>query len=73
MTKEAIIAEIKKHSPKEQREIMEAVMEPGEEDYDLSDQQRSELKRRYDEYKSSSAQGSSWQDVRERIEGALAR
>ena len=36
MTKEAIIAEIKKHSPKEQREIMEAVMEPVEQDYELT-------------------------------------
>ncbi|MFW6364168.1 MAG: hypothetical protein ACOC0D_10015 [Spirochaeta sp.] len=73
MTKEAIIEEIKKHSPEEQREIVEAVREPGEGEYALSKQQRSELERRYDERKSSAAQGSSWQDVRNRIEGSLAQ
>ena len=36
MTKEAIIEEIKKHSPEERREIIEAVSEPSEKDYELT-------------------------------------
>ena len=35
MTKEAIIEEIKKHSPEEQRGIFEAVWDPGEQDFEL--------------------------------------
>jgi hypothetical protein len=38
MTKEAIIEEIKKHPREEQREIFEAVLEPSEKDYELSDE-----------------------------------
>ncbi|MFO7729436.1 MAG: hypothetical protein R6V86_01595 [Spirochaetia bacterium] len=36
MTKEAIIEEIKKHSPEEQREIFEAVLEPIKKDDELT-------------------------------------
>jgi hypothetical protein len=36
MTKEAIIAEIRKHSKEEQQEIIEAIWESNEEDYELS-------------------------------------
>ena len=71
MTKEAMIEEIRKHSKEEQREIIEAVWEPGEEDDELGDEQRSELKRRYDEYKRSPLQGAEWSGVRARVERAL--
>lgn len=36
MTKEAIIAEIRKLPPQEQRELLDAVLEPTEEDYELT-------------------------------------
>lgn len=36
MTKEAIIAEIRKLSPDDRREIVDAVAELGDEDYDLT-------------------------------------
>ncbi|GAB6091097.1 addiction module protein [Spirochaeta dissipatitropha] len=73
MTKEAIIEEIRKHTPEEQREIVGAVWELAEDDFDLSEQQRSELNRRYNEYKRSASQGSTWQDVRARVEGSFVR
>lgn len=57
MTKEAIIAEIRKLRP--------------EEDYELTDEQRDELKKRYDEYRDDPDHGSAWEDVRARIEGSL--
>lgn len=72
MTKDAIVAEIRKLSPAEQREVIEAILEPSEKEYELTEEQRSELLRRYDEYKSEPEQGSDWKDVRARIERTLS-
>ncbi|MFW6213049.1 MAG: addiction module protein, partial [Spirochaetota bacterium] len=71
MTKEAIIAEIRKLTPEEQREIAESLWESTEENYALTDEQRAELKQRYDAYRNNPEQGSQWEDVRARIEGSL--
>lgn len=71
MTKEAIIAEIKKLTPEEQREIAEMLWERDEYTHELSETQRAELKRRYNEYRKAPGRGSAWEDVRVRIEGSL--
>jgi putative addiction module component (TIGR02574 family) len=67
MTKEAIIAEIKKHSPKEQREIMVAVLEPGEEDYELTDEEKALLDRRWKEMQEHPERNLTLQQLKERV------
>ncbi len=71
MTKEAIIAEIRKLSLQEQHEIAEILWERDEQAYELSETQHAELKRRYDEYRNDPEHGSAWEEARARIEGSL--
>ncbi|WP_018526313.1 hypothetical protein [Alkalispirochaeta alkalica] len=52
MTKEAIIEEIKKHPREDQREIIEAVWEPSEEDQELRDEEKDLVDRRWRYYQS---------------------
>lgn len=49
MTKEAIIKEIRKHSREEQQKIFEALLEPTEEDYELTDAEKALVDRRWKE------------------------
>ena len=47
MTKDAIIAEIKKLEPEEQQEIAEMLWEPTDEDYELTDEEKRMLDERW--------------------------
>lgn len=73
MTKEAIIAEAKKLPPAVQNEIADALWTSGSEDYELTEKQRSELRRRYEAYLKNPNEGSDWKTVRGRIEQSLTK
>ena len=67
MTKEAIIAEIKKHPPEEQQEIMEAVLEPGEEDYELSDEGKAFIDARWQRMREHPEQNLNYEQLKARL------
>ena len=69
MTKEAIIEEIKKHSKEEQREIFEAVWEPSEEEYELSDEEKALVDRRWKEMQEHPKRNLTLEQLKERIYG----
>lgn len=69
MTKEAIIEEIKKHSPEEQREIIEAVWEPSEEDYELTDEEKVLVNRRWKEMREHPERNLTLHRLKERVHG----
>ena len=72
MTKEAIIEEIKKHSPEEQREIIEAVWEPGDEEYDLSDEEKTLVDRRWKEMQEHPERNLTLGEIEDRISGGTS-
>ncbi|TVQ97842.1 MAG: hypothetical protein EA403_14660 [Spirochaetaceae bacterium] len=69
MTKEAIIEEIKKHSPEEQREIIEAVWEPSEEDFQLSDDEKALVGHRWKEMQEHPERNLNLGQLKERVYG----
>ena len=69
MTKEAIIEEIKKHTREEQREIIEAVWEPSEEDYELSDEEKALVDRRWKEMQEHPERNLTLGQLKERVYG----
>lgn len=66
MTKDAIIAEIKKLTPEEQREIVEAFSEPTEEDYELSEQELKMVQHRLKRYRDHPETGISMEEMARR-------
>jgi putative addiction module component (TIGR02574 family) len=69
MTKEAIIEEIKKHSPEEQQEILEAIWEPGDNEYELSDEEKTLLDRRWKEMQEHPERNLTLEQLKERAHG----
>lgn len=69
MTKDAIIAEIKKLSPEEQREIAETLWEPTEEDYELTEEEKSLVDRRWKEMQEHPERNLTLEQLKQRIYG----
>ena len=69
MTKDAIIAEIRKLSPEEQHEIIETFSEPTEEDYELTDEEKSLVDRRWKEMQEHPERNLTLEQLKERIYG----
>jgi len=68
MTKE----EIKKHSPEEQQEILEALWEPGDNEYELSDEEKTLLDRRWKEMQEHPERNLTLEQLKKRIHGTTA-
>ncbi|GAB6091094.1 hypothetical protein [Spirochaeta dissipatitropha] len=67
MTKEAIIEEIRKHTPEEQREIVEAVWEPNDDDYELTDEEKALVDKRWKEMQEHPERNLTLQQLKERF------
>ena len=70
MTKEAIIEELKKLSPQEQREVVEAIRGSIEEGYELSNSELALVDQRWKEMQEHPDHNLSYDELRERVDGA---
>ena len=69
MTKEAIIAEIKKLSPWDRREVLEALSGPNEDEYELTDEEKALVDRRWKEMQEHPEHNLTLEQLKERIYG----
>jgi putative addiction module component (TIGR02574 family) len=69
MTKDAIIAEIKKLSPEEQREVAETLWELTEENYELTEEEKSLVDRRWKEMQEHPERNLTLEQLKQRIYG----
>lgn len=69
MTKDAILAEIRKLSAEEQREVVEALWEPSEEEYQLTEEEKALVERRCREMREHPERNLTLEHLQERVYG----
>jgi putative addiction module component (TIGR02574 family) len=73
MTKEAIIAEMKKFTPEERWEIFEAANEPTEEDYELTDEEKKMLDERWKNMQEHPETTISYDELKNRLHAQIQK